>query len=45
MRQAQALATQWLWQYNSERHNMMAFGGITPKQKSLAAYPSTQNIG
>ena len=30
--EVQEHATQWLWIYNNERHNM-ALGGITPKQK------------
>jgi putative transposase len=34
--QVQAHATRWLWHYNHERPNM-ALGGITPKQKLLAA--------
>lgn len=32
----QEYATRWLWSYNHERPNM-ALGGITPKQKLLAA--------
>ena len=33
---AQYTATQWLWQYNTERPNM-AIGGITPYQKLAQA--------
>ncbi len=34
--EVQEYATRWLWTYNNERPNM-ALGGITPKQKLLAA--------
>ena len=34
--EVQAYATRWLWTYNHERPNM-GLGGITPKQKALAA--------
>ncbi len=30
--EAQEFATQWLWTYNNEPHNM-GFGGVTPAQK------------
>jgi len=33
---AQALATQWLWQYNNERPNT-AIGGVPPRQLLMAA--------
>ena len=36
IREAQATATMWLWQYNNGRPNM-AIGGMTPKQKLLMA--------
>ncbi len=34
--EAQEIATDWLWTYNNERHNM-AIGGITPAQKLIMA--------
>ncbi|MCP4126853.1 MAG: transposase, partial [Gammaproteobacteria bacterium] len=36
IKEVQEYATRWLWTYNNERPNM-ALGGITPKQKLLAA--------
>jgi len=36
IKEVQECATRWLWTYNNERPNM-ALGGITPRQKLLAA--------
>ncbi len=36
IKEVQEYATRWLWTYNNERPNM-ALGGITPRQKLLAA--------